>query len=83
MTPTVFTDSRLPGLEIRWWQGEREMQYWLKVGQRWQFRESYVTEPGIGVLEANKVAKELFSAVLDRVCNGVGNDLGVYISERV
>ena len=81
MTPTVFTDPRLPGLELRWWQGQGEMQYWLKVGCRWVYRRTYHGLADLSYPQAEKVAKELFSDVLDRICEGVTSE-GQYISER-
>lgn len=81
MTPTVFTDSRLPGLEILWWPEHSQFVTWLQVNSKKVCRHTYYREAQT-MAEAEKVAKELFSGVLQSVCKGVARDLGTYVSKE-
>lgn len=81
MTPTIFTDPRLPGLEILWWPEHGQFVTWLQVNHKRVCRHTYYREAQ-SMVEAEKVAKELFSGVLDHMCEGVAQDLGTYVPER-
>ena len=81
MTPEVFTDPRLPGMEILWWPEHHLYEIWLQVGQRNVYRSCFHDSTAVTTSQAHKVAKKRLQAAHERIWNSLLDDVTALLRE--